>query len=589
MINDFKNIQNKKTMRKLNIIYLLLFISTISFAQVTKKDTLKTEEINVVKPYTPTISDAFKVKDNPIIDATNSFQKETVNYSIFSIPVASTFTPSKGKAQGLVRAPKERYYENYVLAGFGNYMSPLFETFIHTGDQRYNDFGLLLNYRSSEGDIKDIALDNNFSNTKVDLYYKQFERDFNWKINAGYQRARYNYYGLPTNIVFDQNVIDAIDEKQVYNGYYIGGNINFDQSIFEGATTEIVGFMDYYNSNEIQFSAKPQFKYPLGTNNINGDVVINFLTGKFNQQYLNPNELKYSFLNIGVRPNYEILNNDLSVNIGGKLYYAFNIESSFSEFKFYPNVTASYKLVDDIFILTAGVTGDLIQNTYRDFTAENPFVSPTLNIQQTNHQYNAFVGAKGKLASNIGYLFNASYSSEKDKALFIQNQTLTNGTIVVNNAYEAGNSFEIVYDDIKSLNIYGEISLDISKEFQLEGSVTYTNYSTTNQLEAWNLPEIKANITANYRTKTWYAGAKLFFNGNTKDYVIPFGNLPQNGSIVTNNSYIDLNFNGGYIFTDRLSVFAKINNVVGDSYQRFVNYPVQSIQFLGGVMYKFDL
>ena len=52
-------------MRKLLITSLILFITCISFSQETKRDTLKTEEIIVVKPYTPTISDAFKVKSNP--------------------------------------------------------------------------------------------------------------------------------------------------------------------------------------------------------------------------------------------------------------------------------------------------------------------------------------------------------------------------------------------------------------------------------------------------------------------------------------------------------------------------------------------
>ena len=92
-------------MQKLFITSLVLLISGFSFAQETKKDTLKTEEIVVVKPYTPTISAAFKIKSNPSIESASNIEKEKVNYSIFSIPVASTFTPSKGKAKGVVREP----------------------------------------------------------------------------------------------------------------------------------------------------------------------------------------------------------------------------------------------------------------------------------------------------------------------------------------------------------------------------------------------------------------------------------------------------------------------------------------------------
>ena len=581
-------IQKRHHMRKLIITSTLLIFTIVSIAQETKKDTLKTEEITVVKPYTPTISEAFKVKSNPTIND-QDFQKETVNYSIFSVPVASTFTPSKGKAQGLKRAPKERLYENYVSAGFGNYTTPLFEAFLHSGDNRYNDYGVFLKYQSSQGGIKDVLLDDNYSDIKVDLFYKQFERDFDWKINAGYNRELYNYYGLPTSITFDDNVLNNIDEKQVYNSIYLGGSINFEDAIFNGGTIEIINFFDEYNSNELRFLAKPTFEFPLSTETINAEVLVDYINGKFDQNYVSSDELTYSFLYLGVNPNFEILKDDLSINLGVKLYYTFDLENSSNQFKAYPNVTASYKVVDDIFILTAGVTGDLIQNSYRDFTQENPFVSPTLNVQQTDQQYNAFIGAKGKLASNVGYNVNVNYMNENNKALFTQNQTLTDGTVMVTNAYEAGNSFKVVYDDVSTINASTEVHVEVSKELQLGLGLNYSNYTTTNQLEAWNLPEFTTTFIGSYKTEKWYAGTQLFFRGTTKDFVIAYGDLPINGTVIKNKSYVDLNFNGGYIFSDRLSVFGKINNAISESYQRFVNYPVQSIQLLAGVTYKFDL
>lgn len=580
--------QKKQDMRKLFITSILFLFTLISVAQETKTDTLKTEEIMVVKPYTPTISEAFKIKTNPTITDQN-FQKEKVNYSIFSVPVASTFTPSKGKAQGLKRVAKERLYENYVAAGFGNYTTPLIEGFLHSGDSRYNDYGMFFKYISSEGGIKDVLLNDNYSDIKVDLFYKQFERDFNWKVNAGYNRQLINYYGLPTNVIFDDNVLNNINEEQVYNTIYAGGTVNFDDAIFNGGSLEISNFFDTYNSNETRFILKPTFEFPVSTEVISTDVLVDYVNGKFDQNYYSTNEVKYSFLNLGITPNFEILHDDLSVNLGVKLYYTFDIENSSNQFKAYPNVTASYKVVEDIFIVTAGVTGDLIQNSYKGFTQENPFVSPTLQINQTDQQYKAFIGAKGKLASNISYNVNVNYTSEKDKALFVQNQTMTDGMLLVSNAYEAGNSFKIAYDDINTINASAEINIEVSKEFQLDAGINYYNYTTTNELEAWNLPEFTATLSGIYKVEKWYAGTQLFFRGTTKDYVIAYNDLPLNGLIIKNKTYIDLNFNGGYIFSDRLSIFGKINNLVSESYHRFVNYPVQSIQFLAGVTYKFDL
>ena len=119
-------------MRKL--IITSLFILTTGFLVAQNKDNLKTEEIVVEKPYTPTITDAFKVNTNPSLDNSTTFQKEKVTYSIFSIPVASTFSPIKGKAQNLEREPKENVYQNYASVGFGMYSSPLIEAFLHQGE-----------------------------------------------------------------------------------------------------------------------------------------------------------------------------------------------------------------------------------------------------------------------------------------------------------------------------------------------------------------------------------------------------------------------------------------------------------------------
>lgn len=576
-------------MRKLLITSLILFITCISFSQETKSDTLKTEEIIVVKPYTPTISDAFKVKSNPTVEDTKDIQKEKVSYSIFSFPVASTFAPSKGKAKSVVKDPKERLFENYISAGFGNFTSPLFEAYIHTGDSKYNDFGIFINHHSSEGGIKDLLLNDHFSDTRIDMFYKQFDRDYSWQINGGFQRKLHNYYGLPTEVTFDQGVIDAIDEEQIYKNIYVGGKISFEDSFFQGASAELVNFSDNYNSNEVRLLIKPKLEFPISTELINGEFLIDLVSGKFKQNYDTSDALKYSFLNLGFNPNFEVLRENLTVNLGAKLYYSSDLENKTNTFYAYPNITASFKLIDEVFILVAGVTGDLIQNTYGSFVTENPFVSPTLNIQQTDKQYNAFIGAKGKLASNIGYNFNVSHTNEKNKPLFIQNQTKTDGTMLVSNAYEAGNSFGVIYDDLKTLGFFGEITIDASKEFNFGGTINYSNFTTSTQSEAWNLPIYKVTISANYQNSSWFAGAKLFYNGSTKDLVIPYGLIAENGTIIENESYMDLNLSGGYIFSDRLTAFAKINNALGKKYHPFVNYQVQTLQILAGITYKFDL
>ena len=64
------NFQNKIA------VVLVVFLFQFSFAQ--KKEQIGTETVNVVKPYTPKISDAFKVKEIPELNEEANTKKETI-------------------------------------------------------------------------------------------------------------------------------------------------------------------------------------------------------------------------------------------------------------------------------------------------------------------------------------------------------------------------------------------------------------------------------------------------------------------------------------------------------------------------------
>ena len=572
-------------MKKFILISLSLIISASLFAQEKAIDTLKTDEIIVVKPYTPTILDAFKIKDNPSIK-NDEINKKIISYTFFTVPVASTFTPTKGTAQSLVREPLEKVYENFVALGYGNYKTSYLETFLYSSSSKTNDFGMLLKHISADGEIKDILVDNGYSDTQLNLFYKQFERDYNWEIIGGIQHQTKHWYGLPKGIVYDQLFIDNIDVKQKYLNIFAGGNVSFDEGLFKGGELEFNHFSDANSSSEIHFLATPKIEFPISSEIITTEVIVEFINGNFDQNYATTDDLNYSFLNIGIFPNFEILTEDLMLNLGAKIYYGFDFENSMNQFYFYPNINLSYELMDENIIVFTGVTGNLEQNSYQKFTEDNPFVSPTLNILQTNKQYHAFLGAKGKISSSVNYNITASYQNEKDKALFISNPSKTDGTIIPDMSYEAGNSFGIIYDDLRTINVSGELNFNLSKEFNFGGKIEFNNYDTANQIEAWNLPTITSTLFADYHTKKWYLGSDLYFVGERKDFVIPFG--ANIGETKTLKSYVDLNFNGGYIFTDRLTTFVKINNVLSSNYERYTNFDVQGFQILAGAIYKFD-
>ena len=152
--------------------------------------------------------------------------------------------------------------------------------------------------------------------------------------------------------------------------------------------------------------------------------------------------------------------------------------------------------------------------------------------------------------------------------------------------FRYGNSFSVLYDDVTTLSIFGELEVDVTKRLVIGGNAQFNSF-TTNQRAAWNLPELEAGIFGKYKNDKWYASANLFFVGERQDLLV--GTFPLvSSSMQTLDAFTDLNLNGGYHFNDFVSVFVKLNNVLNNSYERFANYNVQGFQVLGGVTYKFD-
>jgi len=158
--------------------------------------------------------------------------------------------------------------------------------------------------------------------------------------------------------------------------------------------------------------------------------------------------------------------------------------------------------------------------------------------------------------------------------------------------YENGNSFQVVYDDINTLAVFGELKVEVSEKFSLGVNGTFYSYSVTNEDEAWNLPELEVSVFSNFNiTEKIYGGASLFFVGERKDQLITAAGIPNTLNTVqtvTLDGYVDANIHLGYRVGDRLSIFVKGSNLLSNNYEKWLNYPVQGIQGLLGATYKFD-
>ena len=138
-------------------------------------------------------------------------------------------------------------------------------------------------------------------------------------------------------------------------------------------------------------------------------------------------------------------------------------------------------------------------------------------------------------------------------------------------------------------------SFSITERFPLRSSILgikaeYFTYSTEDEAEAWNLPDFNASLFMDFQIdEHWFAGANLYYVGERMDafhVVDPL--VPTSPLTVVLESYFDANAHLGYRVNDRWSVYAKANNIANQDYSRWLNFPVQGLQFLAGTTYKFD-
>ncbi len=583
-------------MRKNLILSALLILSSSYFVMAQEKENNKEEEdigtevVNVVKPYTPTISDANKIQEKPSLNDSITTATKDINYTIFSVPVASTFTPSKGKATGLQKAARERLYNSYLSLGLGNYNTAKLDFYTSRDFNRDESLDLMLNHHSSQGGIDDVALDDKFYDTSLEAYYRKRNRYMSWGVNGGFKHQIYNWYGVPAEI--QESVISDIDEKQSYYTAFVGANMQFEDSYFTGGEVYYRRFWDGFSSGENRAVLQPKFQFPVGEELMNLDVEVDYVGGSFDREYANTNDINYSNVFAGVTPSIQILSDKLTLNLGASVVYNQDIENSDGDFFFYPEVDVAYNIVEEYVTAYGGVKGDLQQNSYYDYAQENPYISPTIDITPTDQKYNGFAGVKGRFLPNVGYNLRGSYIKENDKGLYRSNSShgLDDSGIVNNEGYAYGNSFEVIYDDVTTISVFGEINVDVNRNLTMGINGEFADYSSDDETEAWNLPAIKGSLFGNYSKGKWSAGLNAFYVGERKDLV---GNITlpssQELSIENLDGYFDLNANIGYDITAQWSAFIKANNITGSQYNRLVNYPVQGFQILAGAAYKFDL
>jgi len=573
---------------KYSILALTMSMATVVTAQKPEEeDRLNGGSITVIKPYDPTISDAFKIKSVPTVNDTTKIKKKPVTYTIFSVPVASTFTPATGQLSTLKKKKRPKYFDNYARLGVGNYTNVLAEFAANVEVDKDSDLGVFLNHNSSQGGIDEAFFDDAFSDSSLELSYGSRTKQANWNINAGARYQTANLYGVhePFRLLIPDP--DAIDVGVNYFSYGIGGGATFFDSILSEVKVGLTGLSSGADASELRFNIAPRLNFEVMDSEIGLGILVDYLQGSFGQQGLPTFPTDYGYLSTTINPSINLYGDNYKATFGARLNYLNDSERSEGKLNFYPAIDASYIVAEEKLVAYTSINGDMDMNSLQQFAGENLFLAPAVAVMPTSRQLDAQLGIKGKLTEQFSYRLYAGYRIENDRFFYTKdagNQIIA--TVIETRPFVFGNVFYTQYGDLNTGFGGASLGFDVNETFNITLNGQFNSYTVKNGVDFGNvashLPKFTSDIVANYQLNDkWNLGATLYFVGEREVW-------RKGEGASTLDSFADLNIDINYKINPKLSAFLRGNNLTGGNYEFYQDFAVQSLQVMGGAVYKFD-
>ena len=576
-------------MKKL-ITYILFIISGIAFAQIQQGETtvnreedFTQESVTVERNYEPKVEAAEKIKQTPDIQPSED-KKLPVDYALKDVEAESDFETSTIGADQLP-VTDQNPYNNYIRAGYGNRASLLIDGFGEYALDDQKSVGASVDYRSTNGKIPDMVHETDNSKLSAEGFFKMNFENAQADVRLGGGLHKLNYYGIP------ETVVAGIPENvtQRYSNIYVDGKYMVYEHLFLDEVKINAGFFgDKFDAKESNFDLLGKFgnDQVMEINALNdlalglsADVNVNFANSQF--EVINPK--KFSFLTAGIAPQLHFQTEIIKVVAGANLQYNSESENDVSDFHVFPKAEVFVSAVPE-FGFYGGITGGVIQNRYQTLYNENPYLLPHQNLAATINKMEVYAGIRGDIGANFKYDASAKYQDLEDIAFFSR-------YVDYGQPYMHANSFNAIYDDGKRTAIEGNISYLGISNLNLVGNLIVQTYSLDNFDEAWGKTGLEATVSADYKMldERLILGGDLFYVDKRKFSEFLPAQLDNNFlyGVFEVDPYIDANVNATYLLLDRWAAFIELNNIFNKNYDRFVDYPVQGITIVGGVMFKF--
>lgn len=557
----------------LNLSLIVVFIFGLKTIESQSQDTTKySEEITIIGSYKPTISDAYKITFSPSIDE-SGFTLPDVSYGINSTRMNTSIVLVDLPPARVVGEPLSKLYHSYIKLGYGNYSTPYFKLFVNSLRNDESQFSFNVNHISSSGKIKDYA-NSAYSKTNAKIAAKRFFKHSNLSGNVFYDRHMVHYYGFMPGDYEDTITLPSDDDikqrYQLFGGQAYFSSNNLKEEDF-GYKVGIDGyhFQDMYESTESKISVLASFNKGFEIFNRN----ISIAEIKANLDYYNTNDSLNNSANNGVAR----LNPSINLNFGQyELKLGFTVAAGLdtnSNVDLFPDVEARIKILPQYLTAYAGFTGNIKKSGYRKLAQMNPYIKSIVPFAYTKNKLEFYGGIAGNIEGGFDYAIRISGASVENMPFF-----------VTDSVNDFNNMFTVIYDDATTTAAKIELGYHYAEKFRLTVSAEISNVKPDSLQEAWYNPSYIFSAEANY-----IIAERLILKGVLTSYGKQYAKVYENKDWTKQeiDAWLDLSLGAEFRYNKNLSIFADFNNVMSDAYQRWYNYPVQKLNFIGGVTYSF--
>ena len=585
-------------MNKVTLLAIVFIFPFFVLAQEEKED-IGTQEVTVIKSYTPSLQDVFKLRNSPETLDSIVAPKKAVEYSIFSVPVASTFIPSKGTARKLIPKKQKPQFNSGGSLGFGNFNQLLFEYNTNFNIDRRQKIDWILQYNGLLKPMKEVQLDSKQSNLLFNISHQYATSKRNSFSQINFRQHQQSFYGL-RNAIEDDFILAQIQPQQKLNYFSVSSAWQWYDPLIKKLSLDSYLTTDAFGSAEIEVDFSSKFQVLWGGVAITFLPEVTFLTTSFEEDFYTREVVEYSSGNARMSLFASKINSNFKFKIGAKATIGIGDEFEETNFFLYPELALSYRPQKGNFAPFLNLTGTLQQNSFRTFTHENPYVAPAIRLQASNIPYLAQLGTRSKFAAGWEFQWNLFYEQNENQPLY-QNLGIDIDRLNIV-SYRYANAFEVIYANLHKTGVEAQLGAAFKNGGRLQFKARYANFTfdsvndSTSLLEqtAFNLPQLSVHFNGTFKLGQkfylqWYVKHIGERENAYRDNFL--GQNMQAAPVLIENleAYTQIDASLQYQLNERWEVFVKGRNLMNESLYQWANYPVYGTQILLGGRYNFDL